>query len=183
MTRTDYTEQDAVTKLLQERDPAVLAHLYEHASAVEYNLSTKFRGIIPSDDLQDIVRDAIVHTFERGSLFDPEVGGIKTWINTYAHFGALSFLRKRMDAQSLDYLAQSIALEAMAVPPDTAYVPSRDIEDVLCFISRRRAAMIRARYYEGLSFEEIACQFKIQEVSVRAEISRGCKDLRKLMKE
>lgn len=181
-TRSSQEELDHVFDLLHNQDPEALEHLWKYAPAMEYSLAVKFRHIIVKDDLTDIVRDAIIQAFIKGKQFDHRIACLKTWLNSRAHYQALTFLRKRMDVQSLDDLAYNVAVESV-LQSMSASAPSKDIEDLFQFIPPRQAQMLREYYYEEHSYAEIAHRFQLKEETVRVEMSRGRDKLRKLMME
>jgi RNA polymerase sigma-70 factor, ECF subfamily len=166
--------------LLKAGDPDAFLCLQAHAGRLRWILERQFRGYIAAEDLDGIVFDTLLIAFRKGPEYDPALGSVTTWLNTLAHYAALSFLRNQLDAISLD-TAVGEMLAARESCVELVPEPSPEMVVVLQKLSTRRSELVRLFYYDGLTISELAERFETTEGNIRVALSRARKDIRDLL--
>lgn len=178
-------ERVMLVQLLTAHDPAALEYLYQYAPRLERTLQRRFGTMIDHEDLKDIVRDALLRALRTGERFDPQTALLTTWLNTLAHYEALSFLRTHTNliAQTIrvELVDQSVGERAQQHGDDQA--PSGMMQQVLQELPAQQATMVRQHYYEARSYTEIAQLHHVHEATVKSQLSRARSSLRKRLRE
>ena len=143
-------------------------------------------------DAENIVQEAFFCAFKhlkahgmpsRGP-FDP-----KGWIYTVARHAFLKSVRKSnrsrrdLSIESLteEHLVFEIVDECMIGPDEMVQIAEaqRQLAELVSQLRQPYREVIRLRFFEGLSTEEIAVQLSLKAVTVRSHIHRGIKALQK----
>ncbi len=169
---------------LQQRNPAALLLLDAHLPQLQRSLyRSTFNDFLQPEDRDDITRNTLLRALHQGERYDPQVAKVATWLNVLLHYETLNFLRatKHISPKTLDAVAHAEADKVeQHLPADTTR-PSREMEELLQRLPAKRAQVIRLFFYEGLSYEAIAQQLGVKEVSVRSTVSRGVKQLQEVV--
>ena len=159
------------------------AHAYEHArwfaeqvQPFEPALRAYLHGRFPTlTDQDDIVQDTysrLLRAREAGEIRHP-----KAFLFTTARNAALDFFRRRraISLENVTHFDDSPVLEEQ---PDVAEQVSRAQEltflaDAMCTLPDRCREVIMLRYYDGLSYKEIAERLGVSLETVKTQMARG----------
>jgi RNA polymerase sigma-70 factor, ECF subfamily len=171
-----------VYSLLAARDAEALEYLYAYAPRLERALKATFDQKISIEDIKDIVRDGLIRAFLAGDRFDPQRAKLTTWLNMHVHYQALDFLRRNMNATTLEHTPEATLKEERAVG-EAIEEPTSRIAHILQRLPSRRARVLVLHYYELYSSAEIARLLHISPDTVKAHLSNGRSDLRRELAE
>ena len=158
-----------------ERD--ALKQLYVRASAKLYGIC--LRVLADEAEAQDVLQDVFTTVWTKAGRFDPAKAGAITWLSVLARNKAIDRLRsRRAPGVSLD--------EANAIADDepTAFdvlERSQDaarLADCIGELDERARTMIRAAFFDGLSYPELAEREAVPLGTMKSWIRRGLMSLR-----
>jgi RNA polymerase sigma factor (sigma-70 family) len=176
--------EQTVGYLLQQRNPAALLLLDTYLAGLQRSLyQSTFNDFLQPEDRHDILWNTLLRALDQGDRYDPQVAKVATWLNVLLHYETLNFLRvtKHISPTTLDAVAHAKADEVEQHLPAAESQPSREMEELLQRLPAKRAQVIRLFFYDGFSYEAIAQQLGVKEVSVRTNVSRGLKQLREMV--
>lgn len=124
-----------------------------------------------TEDAKDILQDALLSAYQNvGKLRQPEY--FKTWLTRIVINKSKNFLKaKRYTEELTDKL-------------DVFYnIPERDMEilDVLCRMEPKEAAYISLRFYNGMTYEEVAKTLKQPVSTVKYKTGKALRKLKELL--
>jgi len=132
------------------------------------------------DEAEDALQEAFVRVWRKAGQFDAARAGAATWLATVARNTAIDRIRARPNVQ----LAPVDLVEAMPDDADTPVEASARADDRArldaCFatLEPRRRGLIRAAFYDGSTYEELAQRAGSPLGSVKSWIRRGLLQLR-----
>lgn len=132
------------------------------------------------EEAEDALQDVYVRVWRKASQFDAARAGAATWLATIARNTAIDRLRARPALQ----LAPIEIIEAMPDHGDTPVESSERADDRArldtCFdtLEPRRRMLIRAAFFDGSTYEELARRAGSPLGSVKSWIRRGLSQLR-----
>jgi RNA polymerase sigma-70 factor (ECF subfamily) len=177
----DITKEAAwiLAELLHKRDPAALKYLSQFSGYLSQVISFRF-PFLEKEDVDDIVMDGILRTFQRGEKFAPQLSSIKTWLVQNTIFVALDQIR----AQRLRTVPIEEA-EELAAPLETIteenYSASSRLLEYMKRLPFKQEQVIKMRYLDGLPDSEIAKHLNVAESSVRVTRMRALRKLRQMI--
>ena len=161
-----------------EGDRGAVEALYrESASRL---LGICIRVLHDRDEAEDALQDVYVRIWRKAAQFDPARAGASTWLATVARNTAIDRLR----ARPAHALAPIELVEAM---PDDGETPLESTERAgersrldACFdtLEPRRRRLIRAAFFDGSTYDELARRAGAPLGSVKSWIRRGLLQLR-----
>ena len=177
--RTDHlTESDAdlLARLDTEPDRAMEA-LVEQYTPLICHVAGKY--LTDPEDVKECVNDVLTEVYLHRAEYDPEKGGLASWIGTIARNRAISLYRK----QKRDLPLPEDGAEAEGAGPDgTAELEqAMDVERAIAQLSETDQKIIRMKYYGGMSIQEIAETLHIPYETVKKRHTRSIQQLRKLL--
>jgi len=143
-------------------------------------LGVCIRVLHDRDEAEDALQDVYVRIWRKAAQFDPARAAATTWLATIARNTAIDRLRARPQVQ----LAPAELIEAM---PDGGDTPLESTERAgdrsrldTCFdtLEPRRRQLIRAAFFDGATYEELAQRVGSPLGSVKSWIRRGLLQLR-----
>jgi RNA polymerase sigma factor (sigma-70 family) len=159
------------------------AHAYEHArwfaeevQPFEPALRAYLQGRFPTlTDQDDIVQDTysrLLRARAAGEIRHP-----KAFLFTTARNAALDFFRRKRTI-SLEDVTRFDHSPVLQEQPDVAEQVSRAqdfkfLADAMCTLPDRCRQVIMLRYYDGLSYKEIAVRLGISHETVKTQMARG----------
>ncbi len=166
---------------LHRRDRGALDALYaEYAPTVlGYLINTlPDRGMA-----EDVHQQVFLEVWQRAAEYDPQRATLLTWIMTIARSRAIDQLRRRVP-EPRDPLTEA----GSAADPDPELSPDALVERwrVAHLLSRLRAdeaAMLRMRFYEGLSQTQIADRVGVPLGTVKMRMVNALERLRDMIDE
>lgn len=130
------------------------------------------KSILKNDaDCEDAVQEAIATGFGKLGTLRQEAYA-RTWLTRILIYECYSLLKKREKTAAM-----------LAEPQDEKYVSAdySDLYDALSTLKKEYRLTIVLYYLEGYSIEEIAQIMRIPAGTVKSRLSRGRRDLRRIM--
>jgi len=143
------------------------------------------RGRIASAEVDDVVEKVVVKAITSASQFDPARGSLRSWLAGIArHEIGMHFRERASEGRAL----QRYAAEPYESDPWSAADDRLEAELVRAQLNRAIASLPRAtqvslmrRIVDGVSYEEIGEELAITPTAVRIRVSRGLRDLRRVV--
>lgn len=130
---------------------------------------------------EDVKQQVLLEIWRRGPDYDPERGGLLTWIMTIARSRAIDELRRRRP-EPVD--PTEVQAASGAGEPEVERMLERwRLADLLDKIPREEAITLRLRFYDELAQTEIAERTGVPLGTVKTRMVRGLARLRDLMLE
>ena len=151
------------------------------------------RMLRDSDDADDLTMEAFAKAFEHLSRYRPQFA-FSTWLFRIATNGCIDFVRrKKLNTQPLNVAVRlsdgkSILLDVCdhAPNPQEAFIRQQRIEVVQRVVTRlpaKYARLVRLRYFEELSYAEVATELQAPLGTVKARLFRARELLLQLLQE
>ncbi len=161
------------------RDPASLRSLYEATSAKLYGICLSVLG--NETEAQDVLQEVFVTVWRKASLFDQSRASAITWLATIARNRSVDRLRRRRPTEDLD-----LALEVADGSPSSLDVleQGEDAERLrrcLGELDVRARKMIRAAFFDGASYPQLAKREGVPLPTMKSWIRRGLLHLRECL--
>jgi RNA polymerase sigma factor (sigma-70 family) len=134
---------------------------------------------------EDIMQEVFINAYKSGHTFDPQKGSYRNWLRAITV--KQCFARKSKKHQgsfSLDELEEkglSVADKSPSIPDQVSL--KDDMKRLIDSLSPKYRATLLLRYYEGLSYDEIAQVLDIPLGTVKSRINAAVLRLRKTQKE
>ena len=158
-------------------DRAAFRALYERTSAKLYGICLRLLGT--EAEAQEVLQDAFVTVWRNAARFDPARASAITWLSVVARNKAIDRLRQRRpEIEQID--------AAAGVPDDsplaTAVIEQEDdarrLAHCLEQLENRSRAMIRAAFFDGASYPQLAEREGVPLGTMKSWIRRGLLRLR-----
>lgn len=177
--RTDQlTESDAalLVRLDTEPDRAMEA-LVEQYTALVCHVAGKY--LAESEDVKECVNDVFTEVYLHRAEFSPEKSSLAAWIGTIARNRAISRYRKQRKELPLP----EDRINGASDGPDkmAELEQAMDVERAVSQLSETDQAIIRMKYYGGMSISEIAAALHIPYEAAKKRHTRSIRQLRKLL--
>lgn len=165
-------------------DEAAQQALYEAYYAPAFRLA--YLLLANTEDAEEAVQDAFVYLFRNLRHYSPQRGPLWAWLRVIL----VSRCRNRRRARKWHLFAlstmdrDSLGEETMADDPARILEQlgtRRTVWEALQRVSPAARDALILRYYEGLSYAEIAALLGCQEEAARARVSYGKVQLRRLL--
>ncbi|HEV2595018.1 MAG TPA: sigma-70 family RNA polymerase sigma factor [Sphingomicrobium sp.] len=159
------------------QDAASLKSLYERTSAKLYGIALRLIG--DEAEAQDLLQEVYVTVWRKASSFDAKRASAITWLATITRNRAIDRLRARRDpGENLD-AARDIADDA----PTSLDLLEREDDAVrlrLCLdeLEDRARRMIRAAFFDGATYPELAERENVPLPTMKSWVRRGLIRLR-----
>jgi RNA polymerase sigma-70 factor (ECF subfamily) len=178
--------EDQTIARATEGDQAAQRALYEAHHAAAFRLA--FLLLQDADDAEEVVQDAFVYVLRNLERYDSKRGSFWAWLRVVLVSRCRNKRRRRqVPLVSLD------ALEASGQPVADPQ-PASDPADLIELRGTRRAvwqalqqvspgarAALVLRFYEGLSYADIAATLGCSAEAARARVAHGKTQLRRLL--
>ena len=150
-----------------------------------------YRMVRNTEDAADLTQEAFGKAFIRLGSYVPHYA-FSTWLYKIAVNNCIDHVRKRrLQTLSIDEPLEhesdhdfSNTLRAATLDPEAKIIRQQRIEmirDVLGYLSEKYRVMIQLRYFEELSYEEIADQQGLPLGTVKAQLFRAKELLHELL--
>lgn len=167
-------------------DEKILMLLNENAEAGMSLLMEQYMGLLWSacrlylnnpEDIRECVQETFLDFYEHRSRFEQEKGTIKAYLYVIAKRKALKTARKNKDASWLPLD------EKRSVWPDSeeSLLDREVLEQALKRLTEEDSRIIRMKYYEGMSCQEIAHAMHLPVETVKKRQQRSLKKLRRIL--
>ncbi len=166
-----------------EGDRDAFEALYRSSAARLFGICV--RVLHDREEAEDALQDVFVRVWRKAGQFDAGRAGAATWLATIARNTAIDRLRARPTAQRA-------SIELVEAMPDDGETPLESSERAAdrtrldhCFatLEPRRRGLIRAAFFDGATYEELARRAGAPLGSVKSWIRRGLLQLRTCLEQ
>jgi RNA polymerase sigma-70 factor (ECF subfamily) len=161
-----------------EGDHAALRALYDE-TAMKL-LGVVLRILPERGEAEDVVQDVFVTVWRKAGEYDPARAAPMTWLGTIARNRALDRVRARQ-IRAHDNLDSAYAVADQAPLPDAQAESSAAAQRLHAALDRldpRHAAVIRATYVDGLTYEALAERENVPVGTLKTWVRRAVIRLR-----
>lgn len=171
----DAHHERRIARRLARRDPSGLAELHALTGRAAYAVIV---GIVKDrGHAEDVHQQTFAELWRRAGQFDPARGTLLSWVLTVARSRALDHVRRRADApvdgEVLVALGGAAEDRAFDDVIDRAYVA-----EALDRLPAQERDVLRMRFWEGLSQQEIAEHTGVPLGTVKSRMLSGLRTLR-----
>lgn len=129
---------------------------------------------------EDVFQQVLTEVWRRGAQFDPARGSVLTWVMMIARSRAVDELRRRRPEPSEDAIARLAAEPAAEDEPD-ALADRWRVAHLLGLLPQDEAEVLRLRFYDELTQNEIAALTGLALGTVKGRMVRALERLRDLI--
>jgi RNA polymerase sigma-70 factor (ECF subfamily) len=141
--------------------------------------------IVPQrSEAEDVLQEVFATVWRKASQFDAERAGAMSWLAMIARNKAIDRIRSQPRPQTFEPLevAQELADPAASPQRDAQAAGERErLEDCMKRLDDRRRSLIRAAFFDGSTYEELAARVGSPLGSVKSWIRRGLLQLRECL--
>jgi RNA polymerase sigma factor (sigma-70 family) len=154
-----------------------LRGVYERTSGRLYGIC--LRVLRDEAEAQDALQDIFTTIWRKASKFDPDKASAITWLSVLARNKAIDRLRARHHpAASLDDAAELPSDEPSQLEVVEQAEDARRLNDCLEELDDRARTMIRAAFFDGASYPQLAEREAVPLPTMKSWIRRGLLRLR-----
>jgi len=172
---------DLIDKAIIDKDQQAFASLMDRYRKPVYHMILKMVRNV--DDAEDLTIEAFAKAFKNLHRFKKDYT-FSTWLFRIATNNSIDFIRKKkLETMSLDTSftddsgeAVSIDVQDKGLNPQEETIKSQKIELIQMFVTRLPAKyqrLVRLRYFDELSYEEIAEELEAPLGTVKAQLHRA----------
>lgn len=172
-------------------DQAAFASLMERYRESIYFMMMKM--VRNTDDADDLTIEAFGKAFSRLDQYSPSFA-FSTWLFKIASNNCIDFIRKKrikltsMDTGYTNEDGESISIDARSVTrdPEETIIHNQKVKHMRHLVSQlkpRYRELIEKRYFEELSYEEIADELNLPLGTVKAQLFRARDFLAQMMEQ
>lgn len=172
---------DLIDKAVQENDQQAYATLMKRYKKAVYFMILKM--IRDADDAEDLTMEAFAKAFKNLERFKKDYT-FSTWLFRIATNNAIDFIRKKkLKTMSLNNTLSDDSGNAVTIDiedddnnPQDVYIRTQRIEMVRIFVDKLPAKyrkLVQLRYFDELSYEEIAQELDKPLGTVKAQLHRS----------
>ncbi len=180
-----------IDKATNEGSEKAFAELMERYKKPVYHMILKMVRNV--DDAEDLTIEAFAKAFKNLHKFKKDFT-FSTWLFRIATNNTIDFIRKKkLETYSLNTSysddsgdAVTIDVEDKNLTPDEETIKTQKIELVRMFVDKLPAKyqrLVRLRYFDELSYEEIATEIEAPLGTVKAQLHRARELMYDLVKE
>ena len=174
---------DDLSELLSRvaiRDRAAFSRLYQLSSAKLFAIC--LRILKDRAEAEEALQEVFIKIWQRADRFAQEGRSAQAWLGTVARNHAIDILRARKPVA--DQIDEVYDLADPAPDPERGAVLSgegRRIDRCMETLDADRAVAVRRAYVEGLSYQELAEQFRVPLNTMRTWLRRSLIKLRECL--
>jgi len=179
-----------IDRAIKDRDQHAFALLMERYRKPVYHMILKMVRNV--DDAEDLTIEAFAKAFKNLHRFKKDYT-FSTWLFRIATNNSIDFIRKkRLQTMSLDSSYKddagepvSMDIEDKNLNPQEEAIKSQKIELIQMFVTKLPAKyqrLVRLRYFQELSYDEIARELEAPLGTVKAQLHRARELLYDLVK-
>ncbi len=172
---------DLIDKAVQQKDQQAYAALMKRYKKAVYFMILKM--IRDADDAEDLTMEAFAKAFKNLERFKKDYT-FSTWLFRIATNNAIDFIRKKkLKTMSLNNTLSDDSGNAVTIDiedddnnPQDVYIRTQRIEMVRIFVDKLPAKyrkLVQLRYFDELSYEEIAVELDKPLGTVKAQLHRS----------
>lgn len=140
-------------------------------------------------EAEDVMQEVFIKVYRAQNSFRPEKGKLNSWLRRVTINQSISRRRRKsLTSLSLEVLEE----EGVDLPEDSPRLPeellikqeeSRRIQESMSFLDGKHRTILALRYYDSLSYNEIARVLEIPLGTVKSRINTAIQALRKELGE
>ena len=158
-------------------DEEAFAELFHKYKSVVYETAYLMLG--SAEDAEDALQEIFVRVYRYLSTFEPSKGAFTTWLYRITVNHCLDRQRKpRLLTLPLDRVSPALSTEH-ASSPESPLAEEETIQQALAQLSEKLRAVVILRYYQELSYAEIAQILDVPVGTVKSRLNSALKTLRK----
>jgi RNA polymerase sigma factor (sigma-70 family) len=172
---------DLIDRAVQDKDQQAYATLMKRYKKAVYFMILKM--IRDADDAEDLTMEAFAKAFRNLERFKKDYT-FSTWLFRIATNNAIDFIRKKkLKTMSLNNTLSDDSGNAVTIDiedddnnPQDVYIRTQRIEMVRIFVDKLPAKyrkLVQLRYFDELSYEEIAQELEKPLGTVKAQLHRS----------
>lgn len=138
-----------------------------------------------AQEAEDILQEVFIKVYRSGDTFNPDMGGVNTWLHRITVNQCISEKRRKSPASiSLETLEE----DGVDLPDTSSEHPEHlsikqdeceRIRQAMGCLDKKHRAILTLRYFDGLSYNEIAQILKIPLGTVKSRLNIATKLLHK----
>ncbi len=179
-----------VVERAKEGDEAAYAQLMDQYREPVYYMLLKM--VKNTDDAEDLTIEAFGKAFNRIKQYSPNYA-FSTWLFKIASNNCIDFIRKkRVHLTSMDHAYSNsdgesvkIDVESGTMDPEETFIKEQKVKTMRKVVEQlkpRYRDLIKKRYFEELTYEEISDEMDLPLGTVKAQLFRAREFLANLMK-
>ena len=171
-------ELAALLARVADGDNAAFQQFYDRTSAKLFGVI--LRILIERQEAEDVLQEVYVNVWRKAATFDPAKAGAITWAATIARNRAIDRLRARPPRGAVP-VEQAYDLADDGPAQDAGLMHAQDARRIAAALSTLdpvHAAAIRACYFEGITYEELAAREAVPVGTLKSWVRRGLMRLR-----
>jgi RNA polymerase sigma-70 factor (ECF subfamily) len=180
-------ERTALDKLLKDialGSRQAFEKLYRDSSPQLFAIC--LRIVSQRAEAEDVLQEVFATVWRKAAQYDVERAGAMSWLAMIAHNKAIDRLRSRPRARKSEPLdmAEDIADPSASPQLDAQASAERQrLEECLKRLDTRRRSLIRAAFFDGSTYEELAARIGSPLGTVKSWIRRGLMQLRECLEQ
>jgi len=175
--RQDASPEALLAAIASGSRPAFEA-LYHQTSGKLFGIC--LRVLSTRSEAEDVLQEVFTMVWRKAAQFDAGRANAMAWLSMIAHSRAIDRLRMLAARGQLIPIDTAIDLEDPASPLDETQADAdrKRLENCFRELDTRRQALIRAAFFDGSTYEELAARTGAPLGSVKSWIRRGLLQLR-----
>lgn len=168
----------ALLDRVADGDNAAFQTFYDRTSAKLFGVI--LRILVERQESEDVLQEVFVSVWRKAATFDPSKASAITWASTIARNRAIDRLRAR-PARPHVPVEQAFELADNGPAPDAGLMHRQDAQRLvtaLATLEPRHADAIRACYFEGFTYDELAEREQVPVGTLKSWVRRGLIRLR-----
>jgi RNA polymerase sigma-70 factor (ECF subfamily) len=160
-------------------DETALAEVYDAFGAVVYRLASHVTRDWTA--AQDVTQEVFVYVWEHPARFNPDRGGLRSWLSVMAYRRAVDWVRREVTQQRHRERAATDDRDPDPPPGEqaiTSWSHERIRRAVEALPTDQRTA-VRLAYFEGHTFRSVATALGIPEGTAKSRLRTGLAALRR----
>lgn len=163
--------EDTLTQVYEEYFPKIYNYIY-------YQVNNQ----AATDDL---VSSVFIKVIEHIDKYDNQKASFSTWIFTIARRVVIDYYRKSRKESDIDDYVDAVQCSLTFEDAYRAYTEEKngDVEALVNILNEKEKPIIYLRYFEGISFQEIAKRLNKNSSTIRTIHERALKKMLTYLKE
>ncbi len=170
------TSQEAdILKQLSDRPREALVSIMDNYSRLLWSIAEKY--LTNPEDIKECINDTLMEFYQRRDSFDPQKGSLPVFLGTIARNQAISKYRYLRSRQVLPFTR-----EPEDRTDEIQELEQRiDLNQLIDSLKPEDARIVRMKYYDDLTIQEIADSLKLPYETVKKRHQRSLHKMRWLL--
>ncbi len=169
-----------LAKRLSRRDPEALRALYAEHGRATFGFLVRVLG--DRATAEDVQQQVFLEAWQRAGRYDPERGGLRTWLLAIARSRAIDQMRRRVPEPRDPTSAVALADRAEEARVDEL-LEHWLVVGALADLPDAESELLRRRFYFGQSQSEIAQETGVPLGTVKSRMVSGLSRLRDVLED